>query len=91
MPEAVVIVLDRPLTDREQATPHRLEGGGNKAAVWACLESLGGRLIEYTFSADHYACLLADVGLQLHGHTSLSLDAQVLHARKTTVQGPPRA
>ncbi|MEW2416952.1 hypothetical protein AB0953_24930 [Streptomyces sp. NPDC046866] len=50
MPEAVVIVLDRPLTDREQAALTALKGG-NKASVWAYLKSLGGRLIEYTFTA----------------------------------------
>lgn len=47
MPDAVAILLDRPLAENEQATLTALKGN-NKKAVWAYMKSLGGRLVEYT-------------------------------------------
>ncbi|WP_327281464.1 methyltransferase [Streptomyces sp. NBC_01205] len=65
------------------------DGSPSLATAWDLhmLCNVGGR----ERRADHYARLLADVGLHLHGHTPLPLDAHVLHVRKTTAQGPSRA
>ncbi|MFH7596739.1 methyltransferase [Streptomyces racemochromogenes] len=64
------------------------DGSPSLATAWDLhmLCNVGGR----ERRADHYARLLADAGLHLHGHTPLPLDAHVLHARKTPVPCPPR-
>ncbi|MFE7528623.1 hypothetical protein ACFU7Y_23335 [Kitasatospora sp. NPDC057542] len=50
MPEAILILLDRPLTDNEQAALTALKGSA-KAKVWTYLKSLGGRIVESTSAA----------------------------------------
>lgn len=57
------------------------DGSPSLATAWDLhmLCNVGGRERD----ADHYARLLADVGLHLHDHSPLPLDAHVLHARKT--------
>ncbi|MEU8435612.1 methyltransferase [Streptomyces sp. NPDC029216] len=65
------------------------DGSPSLATAWdlhmAC--NVGGR----ERRADHYARLLADAGLRLHGHTPLPLDAHVLHVGKAPLPSPPRA
>ncbi|MEV7547388.1 methyltransferase [Streptomyces sp. NPDC089915] len=57
------------------------DGSPSLATAWDLhmLCNVGGRERD----ADHYARLLADAGLHLHGHSPLPLDAHVLHVRKT--------
>ncbi|WP_191875378.1 hypothetical protein [Streptomyces filipinensis] len=45
MPESVVVLLDRPLTAREQATLTATKGDASQ--VWTLLKRLGGRIVEY--------------------------------------------
>ncbi|MFE6847569.1 methyltransferase [Streptomyces sp. NPDC057686] len=62
------------------------DGSPSLATAWDLhmLCNVGGR----ERSADHYARLLADAGLQLIGHSPLPLDAHVLHARRAAVPDP---
>ncbi|MFF3722372.1 methyltransferase [Streptomyces erythrochromogenes] len=63
-----------------------LDGSPSLATAWDLhmLCNVGGR----ERSADHYAHLLADAGLELVGHSPLPLDAHVLHARRAAVPEP---
>ncbi|MFE7096124.1 methyltransferase [Streptomyces erythrochromogenes] len=60
-----------------------VDGSPSLATAWDLhmLCNVGGR----ERSADHYARLLADAGLELVGHSPLPLDAHVLHARRAAV------
>ncbi|MFE0579831.1 methyltransferase [Streptomyces sp. NPDC058874] len=62
------------------------DGSPSLATAWDLhmLCNVGGR----ERRADHYARLLADAGLELVGHSSLPLDAHVLHARRAAVPDP---
>lgn len=62
------------------------DGSASLATPWDLhmLCNVGGR----ERRADHYARLLADAGLHLHGRSPLPLDGHVLHARKNPVPGP---
>lgn len=59
------------------------DGSPSAATAWDLhmLCNVGGR----ERREDHYARLLADAGLSLHGRTPLPLGAHVLHARRTRV------
>ncbi|MFJ9447882.1 hypothetical protein ACIRRH_39540 [Kitasatospora sp. NPDC101235] len=46
MPESIVVLLDRPLTESEQATLTAMKG--NASQVWTFMKPLGGRVVEYT-------------------------------------------
>ncbi|MFJ1567941.1 methyltransferase [Streptomyces erythrochromogenes] len=63
-----------------------VDGSPSLATAWDLhmLCNVGGR----ERSADHYARLLADAGLDLVGHSPLPLDAYVLHARRAAVPEP---
>ncbi|THA86294.1 methyltransferase [Streptomyces sp. A0592] len=63
-----------------------VDGSPSLATAWDLhmLCNVGGR----ERSADHYAGLLADAGLELVGQSPLPLDAHVLHARRAAVPGP---
>ncbi|GAA0316091.1 hypothetical protein GCM10010302_63980 [Streptomyces polychromogenes] len=62
------------------------DGSPSLATAWDLhmLCNVGGR----ERRAEHYARLLADVGLHLHGHSPLPLDGHVLHVRKTPAPAP---
>ncbi|WP_405427446.1 methyltransferase [Streptomyces erythrochromogenes] len=62
------------------------DGSPSLATAWDLhmLCNVGGR----ERSADHYARLLADAGLDLVGHRPLPLDAHVLHARRAAGPEP---
>ncbi|MFJ9764079.1 methyltransferase [Streptomyces erythrochromogenes] len=63
-----------------------VDGSPSLATAWDLhmLCNVGGR----ERSADHYARLLADAGLELVGHSPLPLDAHVMHARRAAVPEP---
>ncbi|MFI9743616.1 FAD-dependent monooxygenase [Streptomyces sp. NPDC052494] len=91
--------LTRPCAARSSNAPTRSKPPAVRSARWSAAPvattawdlhmmcNVGGR----ERSAEHYARLLGDAGLELLDRTPLPLEAHVLHARKTPWPGPADA